>query len=95
MLWTISFFLGNGRIFGLTEDEDKFRRWQIYKPEVARAVSQFEDSTVNEHSEFQRMNILNFIIMKILSPCKKNLGSVCLHLHNNLTSLETLLNQMN
>ena len=48
-------FLGNGSIFGLTEDEDKFRRWQIYQPEVARAVSQFEDSTVlteNEHSEF-------------------------------------------
>lgn len=55
MLWTISFFLGNGSIFGPTEDEDKFRRWQIYKPEVARDVSQFEDSTVlaeNEHSEF-------------------------------------------
>ena len=46
---------GNGRIVGLTEDEDKFRRWQICSPEVARIVSEFENITVlkgNEHSEF-------------------------------------------
>ena len=46
---------GNGGIVGLTEDEDKFRRWQICSPEVARVVSEFEDITVlkgNEHSEF-------------------------------------------
>ena len=46
---------GNGGIDGLTEDEDKFRRWQICSPDVARAVSEFEDITVlkgNEHSEF-------------------------------------------
>ena len=51
----ILFFLGNGGILGLIEDEDKFCRLQICSPEVARAVSQFEDSTVlkeNEHSEF-------------------------------------------
>ena len=29
---------GNGGIVGLTEDEDKFRRWQICSPEVARVV---------------------------------------------------------
>ena len=49
------FFLGNGGIFGLTEDKDKFLRWQICSLEVARAASQFENSTVlkeNEHSEF-------------------------------------------
>ena len=36
----------------MTEDEDKFRRWQICRPEVARAVSEFEEITVlkeNEH----------------------------------------------
>ena len=47
---------GNGGIAGLMEDEDKFRRWQIYSPEVARVVSEFEDITIlkgNEHSEFQ------------------------------------------
>ena len=46
---------GNGGIVGLTEDEDKFRRWQICNPEVERVVSEFEDITVlkgNEHSEF-------------------------------------------
>ena len=46
---------GNGGIVGLTEDEDKFRRWQICSPEVARVVSEFEDITVlkgNVHSEF-------------------------------------------
>ena len=46
---------GNGGIAGLMEDEDKFRRWQIYSPEVARVVSEFEDITIlkgNEHSEF-------------------------------------------
>ena len=46
---------GNGGIVGLTEDEDKFRRWQICSPEVARVVSKFEDITVlkgNVHSEF-------------------------------------------
>lgn len=39
----------------MTEDEDKFRRWQICSPEVARAVSEFEDSTIlkqNEHSVY-------------------------------------------
>ena len=49
------FFLGNGSILGLTEDADKFRKWQICSLEVARAVSRFEDSTVlqeNERSEF-------------------------------------------
>ena len=48
-------FLGSESILGLTEDEDKFRRWQICSAEAARAVSQFEGSTVfkeNEHSEF-------------------------------------------
>ena len=46
---------GNGGIVGLTEDEDKFRRWQICSPEAAKHVSEFEDITVlkgNEHSEF-------------------------------------------
>ena len=33
------FFLENGGILGLTKDDDKFRRWQISSPEVARAVS--------------------------------------------------------
>ena len=44
---------GNGGFVGLTEDEDKFRRWQICSPEVARAVSEFEELTIlkeNEHS---------------------------------------------
>ena len=39
----------------LTEDEKKFRRWQICSPEVARLVTEFENGTVlkeNEHSEF-------------------------------------------
>ena len=46
---------GNGGIVRLTEDEDKFQRWQICSPEVARVVSEFEDITVrkgNEHSNF-------------------------------------------
>ena len=46
---------GNGGNVGSTEDEDKFRRWQICSPEVARVVSEFEDITLlkgNEHSEF-------------------------------------------
>ena len=48
-------YLGNGGIVGLTEDEDKFRRWQTCSPEVARVFSEFEDITVlkgNGHSEF-------------------------------------------
>ena len=46
---------GNGGIANLTEDDDKFWRWQICSPEVARVVSEFEDITVlkgNEHYEF-------------------------------------------
>ena len=46
---------GNGGIVRLTEDEDKFQRWQICSPEVAKVVSEFEDITVregNEHSNF-------------------------------------------
>ena len=39
----------------MTEEEDKFRRWQICSPEVARVVSEFEELTVlkgNEHSKY-------------------------------------------
>ena len=46
---------GSDGLVGLTEDEDKFRRWQICSPEVARAVSEFEEITVlkeNEHSVY-------------------------------------------
>ena len=44
-------------MIGLTEDEKKFRRWQICSPEVARLVTEFENGTVlkeNEHSEFHQ-----------------------------------------
>ena len=47
--------LGNGGILGLTEDEDKFRRWQVCSPEVSRVVCEFEDITVlkgNDYTEF-------------------------------------------
>ena len=40
------FFLGNGGILGLTEGEDKFHRWKICGPELARVVSHFENSNL-------------------------------------------------
>ena len=70
-----------GGILGLRKDEDKFCRWQICSPKIARAVSQFEDLTVlkeNEYSDFHHM--------KVLSPFKKHLQSMCLLLQKNLTS---------
>ena len=39
----------------LTEDEKKFRRWQICSAEVAKLFTEFENGTAlkeNEHSEF-------------------------------------------
>ena len=39
----------------MTEDENKFRRWQTGSPEVARGASEFEDLSVlkeNEHSKY-------------------------------------------
>ena len=41
-------------MIGLTEDEKKFRRWQLCGLEVARPVTKFENGTAlkeNEHSE--------------------------------------------
>ena len=36
----------DGGVLGLTEDQDKFQRWMVYEPEVARAVAEFESSSV-------------------------------------------------
>ena len=47
-------------MIGLTEDEKKFRRWQICSPEVARLVTEFENGTVlkeNQHSEFHHHEV--------------------------------------
>ena len=33
-------FTGSGGMIGLTEDDDKWRRWQVCSPEVARAVDE-------------------------------------------------------
>ena len=79
---------GNGGINGLTEDEDKFRRWQICSPDVARAVSEFEDITVlkgNEHSEFHHHEDSKVF--------KKSLQSMLHCLQPSLINLETLSNQ--
>ena len=40
---------------GLTEDDDKWRRWQVCSPEAARAVAEFKEGTVlrvSDHTEF-------------------------------------------
>ena len=39
-------YLGDRGFVGLTEDEDKFRRWQICSAEVAKAVLELEDLRV-------------------------------------------------
>ena len=42
-------------MIGLTEDDDKWRRWQVCSPEVARAVDEFKSVTVLKgsiHTEF-------------------------------------------
>ena len=75
----IPFFLGNGGILGLKEDEDKFRRCQICSPQVARAVSQFEDSTVlkqNEHSEFNHHQDSKFFQENFVSSLTKEFNQL-------------------
>ena len=37
---------GDGGMVGLTEDEEKFRHWTIFSPEIARTVAEFEEGTV-------------------------------------------------
>jgi len=37
---------GDGGAIGLTEDDDKLRRWTICGPEIARMVREFEDASV-------------------------------------------------
>ena len=52
-------------MFGLTEDEKKFCRWQICNSEVARLVTEFENGTVlkeNKHSEFHHYK--TFLVFK-------------------------------
>ena len=39
---------GDGGIVGLTEDENKLRRWTICSPEISRAVAEFKKGTVLE-----------------------------------------------
>ena len=33
---------GDGGVLGLTEDEGKLQRWMVCRPELARAVAEFE-----------------------------------------------------
>ena len=45
----------DGRMVGLTENEDKLRRWTICSPKISRAVAQFEKGIVlgtNDHTTF-------------------------------------------
>ena len=37
---------GDGRAIGLTEDEDRLRKWMVCGPEVARTVMEFEENFV-------------------------------------------------
>ena len=37
---------GDGSAIGLTEDDDKLRRWTICGPEIARMVREYEDASV-------------------------------------------------
>ena len=46
---------GDGGMTGLTEDAERFRRWQICSPEQARIVAEFEEQCIlksNDHGEF-------------------------------------------
>ena len=42
---------GDGGVLGLTEDQDKLQRWMVCGPEVARAVAEFESSSVLQKEE--------------------------------------------
>ena len=42
----------------MTEDKNKFRRWQICNPEVTRTVSGFEDLIVFKVNELPKYNQL-------------------------------------
>ena len=46
---------GDGGALGLTEDEDKFRKWMVCSPEISRMVNEFEHVTVlsNEDTQFR------------------------------------------
>ena len=58
-------------MFGLTEDEKKFCRWQICSSEVARLVTEFENGTVlkeNKHSEFHYYEDSPSFQKKLVTP---------------------------
>ena len=42
---------GDRGMVGLTEDEEKFRHWTIWSPEIARAVAEFEEGTVSQQKQ--------------------------------------------
>ena len=80
---------GNGGIVGLTEDEDKFRRWQICSPEVARVVSEFEDITVLkgiEHSEFHHHEDSKAFQEKLLTFRSKQDRIISLPVYDNYST---------
>ena len=46
---------GDGGMVRVTKDEEIFRHWTIYSPEIARAVVEFEEETVlqqRQHGSF-------------------------------------------
>ena len=53
---------------GLTEDDDKWRRWQVCSPEAARAVAEFKEGTV-----LRVVIILSSITMKTSKVFNKSL----------------------
>ena len=55
---------GDGGALGITEDEEKFRKWMVCGPEIAKMVKEFEHVTI------LRMRTHNFAIIRTLQGFK-------------------------
>ena len=44
---------GDGGALGITEDEEKFRKWMVCGPEIARMVKEFEHVTILKDEDTQ------------------------------------------
>ena len=52
----------DGGMVGLTEDDEKFRHWEICSPEIARVIAEFEKGTMlqqKQHGSFHHHEYSN------------------------------------
>ena len=75
---------GDGGMVGLTDDDEKFRHWEICSPEIVRVIAEFEEGTMlqqKQHGSFHHHEDSNSFQIRFAK-----------HVNDLLTELEQLGN---